>query len=77
MPTSAKISQPGVPLIMNATTRAGTITIDAIDAFFVTFVTSNQTRAEPISKKGWSGNKLPAPVATPLPPLNFRVMGNT
>ena len=77
MPTSAKISQPGVPLTTKATTSIGTIAMDATDAFFVIFVTSSQVKAEPISKNGWSGNKLPAPVATPLPPLNLRVMGKT
>ena len=35
IPISAKISHPGVPLMMNATTSAGTIAIDAMDAFFV------------------------------------------
>jgi hypothetical protein len=77
MPTSAKISHPGVPLSTKANTNIGTTAIDAIDAFLVAFVSITHVNAAQIRRKGWSGNKLPAPVATPLPPLNFRVMGNT
>ena len=51
--------------------------IDAIDAFFVVLLTSTQTTARAELTAGWRTSIAPLPVATPLPPRNLRVTGNT
>ena len=62
---------------MKAAMSIGTMAIDAMEAFFVVFMSPSHTTSAPRRMNGCSGNKLPAPVATPLPPLNLRVTGKT
>ena len=52
-------------------------TIDASDAFFVSFETANQITARARITSGDRTMKTPAPVATPLPPRNLVQTGKT
>ena len=57
----------------NATTQV----TDASDAFPVNFTRRSHTTVRITTITGNSTNIIPAPVATPLPPLNRRVTGHT
>ena len=53
------------------------IEIDAIEAFFEILAINENPTVHIAPTKGNSTQHPPAPVATPLPPLNFLVIGKT
>ena len=53
------------------------IEIDASEAFFEILAINENPTVHIAPTKGKSTQQPPAPVATPLPPLNFLVTGKT